>query len=104
MTIWAAGSGDDFKAATTSIGEPIITTMALDETSPPSSKTRSILPPSSHMSPYDLWQVHKVKQELRGEYLDYWRGSAKDTGTGRPVDAIISPVAAYAAPPHGKNR
>lgn len=104
MTIWAAGNSDDFKAATESIGEPIITTMAPDETLPPSSKTRSILPTSSHMSAYDLWQLHKAKQELRGEHLDYWRGSAKDTGTGRPVDAIISPVAAYAAPPHGKNR
>jgi amidase len=77
--------------------------MSLDENGPPSSRTRAFLPPGPTVTAYDLWQVHKRKQELREEHLDYWAASSKDTGTGRPVDAIICPAAAYAAPPHGKN-
>lgn len=54
-------------------------------------------------SAYDLWQIHKRKEDLRREYLEYWEASVSLTGTGRPVDAIISPVAPFTAPPHGKN-
>ncbi|KAG1717773.1 amidase signature domain-containing protein [Suillus paluster] len=52
---------------------------------------------------YQLWQVQKLRQHIREEYLDYWEATASDGGIGRPVDAIICPVAPYAAPPHGKN-
>jgi len=45
----------------------------------------------------------KKKRDLQQEYLEYWQSSVHATGTGRPVDAIISPVAPYAAPPHGLN-
>ena len=56
------------------------------------------------VSAYELWQVQKKRRELRQEYLDHWLGTEKVTGTGRPVDAIICPVAPYVAPPHGMNR
>ncbi len=56
------------------------------------------------LSAYQLWQVQKQKRNLRQEYLEYWQATEKSTGTGRPVDAIIAPVAPYAAPPHGLNR
>lgn len=52
---------------------------------------------------YQLWQLHKKRRDLREEYLNYWQSTVQATGTGRPVDAIISPVAPYAAPPHGFN-
>lgn len=55
------------------------------------------------VSAYQLWQLHKEKRELRQEYLNHWQKTVQETGTGRPVDAIISPVAPYAAPPHGQN-
>jgi len=57
-----------------------------------------------HLTTYELWQVHKKKRELRKEYLDAWHGSVGETGTGRPIDAIICPASPYPAPPHGSNR
>ena len=77
--------------------------MSLDVDAAPSSKTRFVPPFATPATAYDLWQIQKLRQELRQEHLDYWVASAKDTGTGRPVDAIICPVAAYAPPPHGMN-
>ncbi|KAF8509845.1 general amidase [Gautieria morchelliformis] len=102
--IWRSGSAEDYKAATAPTGEPLIKTMDLDQDASPSSKTRMFLPPpATPTSAYDLWQAQKLRLALRQEHLDYWAATAKDTGTGRPVDAIIGPIAAYPAPPHGKN-
>lgn len=56
------------------------------------------------ISAYELWQVQKHKLSLRQEYLDHWNSTATLTGMGRPVDAIISPLAPYVAPPHGHNK
>jgi amidase len=50
-----------------------------------------------------LWQLHKEKRDLRKSHLDYWQATVNQTGTGRPVDAIISPAAPYVAVPHGLN-
>ncbi len=57
-----------------------------------------------YLTTYELWQLHKQRRELKKEYLEYWRASASETGTGRPIDGIIAPVAPYAAPPHGMNK
>ncbi|KAF8591861.1 general amidase [Ramaria rubella] len=101
--IWRAGSEEDYKTVTMISGEPVINTMSLDVDGPPSSKTRAFLPQIDPMSAYALWQLHKIRRTLREEYLDHWEATVKETGTGRPVDAIISPTSPYAAPPHGMN-
>lgn len=54
-------------------------------------------------SAYKLWQVQKERLKLRKEYLDHWEATTSLTGTGRPVDAIITPAAPFTAPPHGRN-
>lgn len=54
-------------------------------------------------SAFELWQLHAERRKLQKSYLDHWNATKDVTGTGRPVDAIISPVAAYPAPPHGYN-
>jgi amidase len=36
-------------------------------------------------------------RELKKGYLDYWNSTASKTSTGKPVDAIISPVAPFPA-------
>lgn len=56
-------------------------------------------------SAYELWQSQKKRTDLRQEYLDWWQRSGEwaETGTGRPVDAIICPMAPSVAPPHGGN-
>ncbi len=37
------------------------------------------------------------KREYQKEYMEYWNNTARLTSTGRPVDAIISPLAPFAA-------
>ncbi|RMZ92623.1 hypothetical protein DV736_g172, partial [Chaetothyriales sp. CBS 134916] len=37
------------------------------------------------------------KREFQKEYLDYWNSTASLTGTGKPVDGVISPLAPYPA-------
>ncbi|KAK6373958.1 hypothetical protein LTS17_007928 [Exophiala oligosperma] len=38
-----------------------------------------------------------AKRKFLKEYMDYWNGTARESGTGRPVDGFICPVAPYAA-------
>ncbi len=61
-------------------------------------------PAEDGLSAYQLWQLQKEKTAFRTQHLAHWRATTALTGTGRPVDAIISPVVAYAAPPHGMNK
>ncbi|KAJ7096961.1 general amidase [Mycena epipterygia] len=50
-----------------------------------------------------LWKLHAEKRELPKSHLDHWQATVSQTGTGRPVDAIISPCMAYTSVPHGFN-
>ncbi|KAJ8595435.1 general amidase [Rhizopogon salebrosus TDB-379] len=98
--IFNAGSAEDFMIVTSATGEPIVSTMELDSADP-------IIPPirpkSGGITAYQLWQQQKLRRDTRKEYLDHWEATASETGTGRPVDAIICPTAGYAAHPHGKS-
>lgn len=64
----------------------------------------SFLPEQKGVSAYQLWQIQKQRKDLRQEYLEHWNSTVNATGTGRPVDAIIAPVAPYTAVPHGLNK
>lgn len=55
------------------------------------------------LSAYGLWQVQKRRAELRKQHLDLWAKTVEITGTGRPIDALISPASPYASVPHGLN-
>ncbi|KAL2812557.1 amidase signature domain-containing protein [Aspergillus cavernicola] len=48
------------------------------------------------------WKLQAQQTKLAQEYLDMWNATAKATPTGRPIDAIIAPVSAWAAAAHGK--
>lgn len=39
--------------------------------------------------------VHK--REYQKKYMDYWNSTAALTGTGRPVDGVLCPIASHAA-------
>ncbi|KAG1841805.1 general amidase [Suillus subalutaceus] len=99
--IWNAASAEEFMVTTSVTGEPIITSMELDNAD---AAVSSFRPQNSGITAYQLWQVQKLRQNIRKEYLDHWEATASETGTGRPVDAIICPAAPFAATPHGKNR
>lgn len=49
---------------------------------------------------YDATQIAEVmvqKRDACKEYMEYWNATVGETGTDRPVDAVISPVAPFAA-------
>nr|GAT48430.1 predicted protein [Mycena chlorophos] len=98
LKIWASASEEDGATVAALTGEPLVGSM--DPEADIWQKRPMMAGP---LSAYQLWQVQKAKRELREEYLDHWARTVKETSTGRPVDAIISPVAPYAAPPHGKS-
>ncbi|KAL1306087.1 hypothetical protein AAFC00_004207 [Neodothiora populina] len=45
----------------------------------------------------DIMENQVDKREMQKEYMEYWNSTAELTGTGRPVDAVISPMAPFAA-------
>jgi len=96
--IMNAGYAEDTRVTTAPTGEPIITSMELDQ------EDAAPRPRGTLLSAYEVSQVQKRKREMREAYLEHWQATFELTGTGRPVDMIISPAAPYAAPLHGTNR
>lgn len=78
-------------------GEPILPTMGIDPLANGGLKFQE------GISAYQLRQLHLEKQALREAHLAQWQETAQFTGTGRPVDAILCPVAPFVAPLHGTN-
>ncbi|KJA21303.1 hypothetical protein HYPSUDRAFT_165783 [Hypholoma sublateritium FD-334 SS-4] len=108
-TIFGAGAREDFRVTTAPSGEPIITTMDLSVDTPgvsplPPDAEPFFSPPPDGLSAYELWQAQRRKRDYRQAYLDHWNATVEVTGTGRPVDAIISPCAAFTARPHGSSK
>ncbi|KAF8906245.1 amidase signature domain-containing protein [Gymnopilus junonius] len=112
-SIFAADGNHDYKTECAKSGEPLIKTMVPShseevaagyEFEPPMSLVKTFLgDPAEHISTYDLFKLHEEKRDLRKSHLDHWQKTISRTGTGRPVDAIISPAVAYTAVPHGLN-
>lgn len=48
----------------------------------------------------DIFKLNLARETFRADALDHWNQTISRTSTGRPVDAIISPVAPSLAPPH----
>jgi amidase len=86
-------------AVTSKTGEPILNSMSNTDIADAPLYARG----GSGISTFELFQVQKKRAALRKEYLDYWNSTKDLTNTGRLVDAIISPVAPFPPPPHGKN-
>lgn len=61
----------------------------------PISSTFSTLKPQYTAS--QIAAVNVAKRAYQKEYMDYWNSTASLTGTGRPVDAVIAPLAPFAA-------
>lgn len=45
------------------------------------------------MTGFEIAAVNVEKREYQKEYMDYWNSTSELTGTGRAVDAIITPLA-----------
>ncbi|KAK3673927.1 hypothetical protein LTR78_006129 [Recurvomyces mirabilis] len=53
--------------------------------------------PAPEANASDIMAANITKRELQKEYMEYWNSTAEMSGTGRPVDAVISPLAPFAA-------
>jgi amidase len=100
--IWAAAGEADYAAIASQTGEPILKSMSNFGTSSGTAEA-GVYIKDTGISAFELFQIQKRRATLRKEYLDYWQSTESSTSTGRPVDAIISPVAPFPPPPHGKN-
>ncbi|KAF8273107.1 amidase signature domain-containing protein [Lactarius quietus] len=96
--IWAAAGQEGPLAITSQIGEPLLKSMEGTNTI-----EGATLLGNKVISAFELFKIQKQRAALRKEYLDQWHSTRASTSTGRPVDAIISPVAPSPPPPHGKN-
>lgn len=52
---------------------------------------------SSQANATDIMRNQVNKRDAEKEYMEYWNSTGEVTGTGRPVDAIISPLAPFTA-------
>jgi amidase len=87
---WIFDAGKDVKAAFALSGEPMSDQVKFYE---------------SLEKEFTASEIAATNVELRGlkkEYLDYWNGTTEKTSTGRPVDAVISPLAPFPAARPGK--
>ncbi|KAI0639369.1 general amidase [Trametes polyzona] len=99
-SIWLADGSEDYNSCLTT-GEPLINSM--DPKADPNDVPAFRIP-RQPLTAYQIWQLNKERRSLRKAYLDRWEATVSETGTGRPIDALIAPVAPYAAVPHGKTR
>ncbi|KAJ3567617.1 hypothetical protein NP233_g6250 [Leucocoprinus birnbaumii] len=105
--ILAAGGSADVDAVLATSGEPLIPDMSLEVENFDAEAWQNVKNtqvPRPGLTTHELWQLNGKLRQLRHEYHDQWRETISETGTGRPVDAIIAPVAPFVATPHGKNR
>jgi amidase len=54
-------------------------------------------PPSPEYTASQIAAVNVEKRQYQKEYMEYWNSTSALTGTGRPVEAVIGPVAPFAA-------
>lgn len=53
--------------------------------------------PIEQLKASDIAAVNIAIRELRKEYMEYWNTTTELTSTGRPIDAVICPVAPFPA-------
>lgn len=87
MTTWSFDGGADIHGALGLSGEPPIPQIAPLYGSKPSQQADAT----------KIAATNVAKREYQKEYMEYWNHTSDLTSTGRPVDAVIMPVAPFAA-------
>ncbi|EFQ84968.1 hypothetical protein PTT_20250 [Pyrenophora teres f. teres 0-1] len=85
MNSWVYDGGNDVRSAFNLSGEPM---------SPQVSFYGSL---TKEFSATEIAATNVELRRLKKEYMEYWNSTAQQTGTGRPVDAILSPLAPFPA-------
>jgi len=55
-------------------------------------------------TPAKLFKLNLEREAFRSKALAHWNATRQHTASGRPVDAILCPVAPTLAPPHNTTR
>ena len=84
---WAYDGGADIHGALALSGEPPIPQIAGMVGSEPGDQANAT----------EIAATNVAKREYQKEYMEYWNSTSEVTGTGRPVDGVIAPVAPFAA-------
>ncbi|KAL8700918.1 MAG: hypothetical protein Q9201_005187 [Fulgogasparrea decipioides] len=89
MKAWTYDNGADTRAAFELSGEP-----PAPQVGQTYGEGHVPDPPKDAMH---IAENNVAKRDYQKEYLEYWNSTAEKTGTGRPVDAVIMPLAPFAA-------
>lgn len=58
---------------------------------------QALIPDTPQANASDIMATNVEKRDAQKAYMEYWNSTAALTGTGRPVDAVIAPIAPFAA-------
>ena len=86
--VWTYDGGEDLHGALGLAGEPMVPQVAGLYGSGPTGK-------QSDAS--EIAATNVAKREYQKDYMEYWNTTVVLTGTGRPVDAFLMPLAPFAA-------
>ncbi|EHK97221.1 putative Acetamidase [Glarea lozoyensis 74030] len=78
--------GTDVRAAFALSGEPMAPAIA-----------QNYAKQSPEYTASQIAATNVQKRQFQKKYMEYWNSTSTITGTGRPVDAVISPLAPFAA-------
>ncbi|OCK72930.1 putative general amidase GmdA [Lepidopterella palustris CBS 459.81] len=84
--VWLYDGGEDVHDAFKLSGEPMCPQIASYHKGP-----------VEQMKASDIAAVNITIREIQREYMEYWNTTKNLTSTGRPVDAVIAPVAPFPA-------
>lgn len=85
MKSWIFDGGKDVKSAFALSGEPMAEQVSFFNKV------------DTEFTASEISATNVKLRQIKKQYLDYWNATEKETGTGRPVDAVISPVAPFPA-------
>ena len=91
MNSWNYDGGADIRNALELSGEPMVS-----QISGMYGRKRE------EASASDISKNNIAKREYQKDYMEYWNDTTRSTSTGRPVDAIIGPLAPFAAARPGR--
>ncbi|KAF1941663.1 amidase [Clathrospora elynae] len=82
---WVYDGGSDVRSAFALSGEPMSPQVAMYAS------------PTKEFTASEIAATNVAMRTIKKEYLDYWNSTQAETGTGRPVDAVICPIAPFPA-------
>ena len=87
LKTWVYDGGKDVHDAFGLSGEPLSTQI----------KSAYGEKPIQEFTASEISANNRDKRSFQKEYMEYWNSTAQETGTGKPVDGVICPVAPFPA-------